>query len=272
MDKISIKNLEVFANHGVYPEETKLGQKFLISADLSLNTRSAGILDDLTKSVDYGEVSHFITKFLTQNTYQLIEAAAEQLARAILLEYELVQELKLSIHKPWAPIGLPIEDVAVEIERSRHKVYLACGSNMGDREAYLKQAVEELNAAEDTNVVKVSSFIETEPYGVEDQEQFLNGCIEIRTLLTPHELLNRLHEIEAHAKRERIKRWGPRTLDLDILFYDDIVMADEDLTIPHADMRNRLFVLEPLCEIAPYAYHPIYRKRVAELKDELLGR
>lgn len=270
MDKISIKNLEVFGNHGVYPEETKLGQKFLISAELQLNTREAGVSDDLTKSVNYGEVSHFITKFLTQHTYKLIEAAAEQLARAILLEYELVQGVTLAIHKPWAPIGLPLEDVAVEITRCRHTVYLSCGSNIGDREAYLRQAVEELGETEDTRVVKISSFIETEPYGVEDQDKFLNGCIELSTLLTPHELLDRLHEIEAHANRERIKRWGPRTLDLDILLYDNIVLADEDLKIPHADMQNRLFVLEPLCEIAPYAYHPIYRKHMVELREELL--
>lgn len=272
MDKISIKNLEVFANHGVYPEETRLGQKFLINAELGLDTRNAGMTDDLAKSVNYGEVSHFITTFLTEHTYKLIETAAEQIARAILLEYELVQEVTIAIHKPWAPIGLPLEDVAVEIRRGRHTVYLSCGSNMGDRQTYLNRAVEELEAMEDTCVVKVSSFIETEPYGVKDQDRFLNGCIELTTLLTPHELLDRLHEIEAHANRERIKRWGPRTLDLDIIFYDDIVLAEENLTIPHVDMKNRLFVLEPLYEIAPYAYHPIYRKYVAELKDELLGR
>lgn len=272
MDKISIKNLEVFANHGVYPEETKLGQKFLVSADLRVDIRDSGMSDDMKKFVNYGEVSHFITTFLTKNTYKLIETAAEQLARAILLEYELVQGVTLAIHKPWAPIGLPLEDVAVEITRSRHTVYLSCGSNMGEREAYLNQAVKELNEKEDTQVVKISSFIETEPYGVEDQDRFLNGCIKLTTLLTPRELLNRLHEIEAHAGRERIRRWGPRTLDLDIILYDDIVLADEDLIIPHADMANRLFVLEPLCEIAPYAYHPIYHKRVAELRDELLSR
>lgn len=118
MDKIIIENLELFANHGVFPEETKLGQKFLINMELYLPTRKAGYSDDLIESVNYGEVSHFVTEFLTTHTYKLIEAAAEQTARAVLLHFPLIQKLKFSIHKPWAPVGLPLSDVAVEIERA----------------------------------------------------------------------------------------------------------------------------------------------------------
>ena len=145
MDKIIIENLELFANHGVFPEETKLGQKFLINMELYLPTRKAGYSDDLTESVNYGEVSHFVTEFLTTHTYKLIEAAAEQTVRAVLLHFPLIQKLKFSIHKPWAPVGLPLSDVAVEIERGWHKVYLAFGSNMGDRRKYIEDAVEELH-------------------------------------------------------------------------------------------------------------------------------
>ena len=94
----------------------------------------------MIESANYGEVSHFVTEFLTTHTYKLIEAAAEQTARAVLLHFPLIQKLKFSIHKPWAPVGLPLSDVAVEIERGWHKVYLAFGSNMGDRRKYIKDA------------------------------------------------------------------------------------------------------------------------------------
>ena len=267
-DKISIKNLEVFANHGVFPEETRLGQKFLISADLYLNIRTAGNSDNLLESVNYGEVSHFITTFLTEHTYKLIEAAAEQTAKAVLREYELIQSIHLSVHKPWAPIGLPLEDVAVEITRGWHEVYLSVGSNMGDRENYIRQGIKSLNALADCEVVKVSKLIETKPYGVTEQDDFQNGAIKLRTLLTPQELLEALHRIEAEAGRERTLRWGPRTLDLDIIFYDNSIIATDNLMIPHVDMQHRLFVLTPLCEIAPYAYHPILHKTVMQLKEE----
>lgn len=269
MDKIRIRNLEVFGNHGVYPEENRLGQKFLVSAELELDIRTAGNTDDLTQSVNYGQVSHFITDFMTQHTYKLIEAAAEHLARAILLEFPLVQGVHLAIHKPWAPIGLPLEDVAVEIERSWHTVYLACGSNMGEKEAYIRKGIEELAGTEGIRLVQVSKLIETEPYGVTDQDMFLNGCMEIKTLLTPEELLACLHQIEKNAGRERKLHWGPRTLDLDIIFYDDLILHTKELTIPHMDMQNRSFVLEPLSEIAPYMVHPIYHKMVMELKEQL---
>ena len=115
----------------------------------------------------------------------------------------------------------------------------------------------------------VSDFLVTKPYGVTDQDDFLNGCIKLRTLLTPRELLDRLHHIEQAAGRERILRWGPRTLDLDILFYDDLILGEADLCIPHVDLPNREFVLRPLCEIAPYLHHPATGKTVREMLQEL---
>ena len=104
---------------------------------------------------------------------------------------------------------------------------------------------------------KSSRLISTKPYGVTDQPDFLNGMIVVRTLLEPHELLDRLHKVESYEKRERTMRWGPRTLDLDIIYYDDLVMGDDELIIPHEDMQNRDFVLKPLLEIAPGKRHPI---------------
>ena len=264
-DKISIKNLEVFAHHGVFPEENKLGQKFLVSAILYTDTRAAGMTDDLTKSIHYGIVSQKITEFLQQHTYQLIETAAEQLVQELLLTTEHLQAVTLELKKPWAPVGLPLETVSVTITRGWHTACIALGSNMGDKKAYLDGAVKALSESSCCQVLKVSDYLVTAPYGGVEQDDFLNGCLTMRTLLTPHELLDRLHEIEQDARRERLIHWGPRTLDLDILLYDDLVMADETLIIPHVEMHLRDFVLKPLAQIAPWVRHPVFGMTVSQM-------
>ena len=269
MDKIKIKDLEVFANHGVFPEENTLGQKFIVSADLYTDTRKAGKTDDLTASIHYGEVSAFIEMWLKKHTYKLLESAAENLAEELLLKYPGMRAIRLEIKKPWAPIRLPLKTVSVEIERAKHTAYIAMGSNMGDREKYIKDAVKLLDSVRGCTVKRVSDLIETPPYGVTDQDDFLNGCLELETFLTPRELLGELNRIEAEAGRERIVHWGPRTLDLDIIFYDDITVQEKDLCIPHVEMHKRKFVLEPLAQIAPYKRHPVYGKTVTEMLAEV---
>lgn len=269
MDKIKIENLEVFANHGVFEEENHLGQKFLVSAVLYTDTRNAGKTDELAASIHYGEVCRFIDTYMKEHTYRLIERAAETLAEELLLTLPNLQKIQLEIKKPWAPIGLPIQSVSVEIERAWHTVYIALGSNMGDKSGYLSRAVNDLDRLHGCKVTKISSWIETQPYGMVEQDSFLNGCLEMRTLFTPQELLEELHGIERSAGRERKVHWGPRTLDLDIIFYDDLVVQTEELCIPHVDMQNRGFVLEPLCEIAPYKRHPVYGWTVKEWLEQM---
>ena len=269
MDKIKIKNLEVFAKHGALPEENVLGQKFLLSATLYTDTRKAGQTDDLKASIHYGQVSRMLTEHVQSNTYQLIERVAESAAELLLEEFSALRKVKIQVKKPWAPIGLPVEHVSVEIVRKWHTVYVALGSNLGDRQSYLEQAVNALRETAHCRVEEVSDFLETEPYGVTDQGKFLNGCLKLKTLLSPQELLDELHRIEAEAGRERILHWGPRTLDLDILFYDDQICQTKELCIPHVDMQNREFVLEPLNQIAPYKRHPVYGKTVTEMLTEL---
>lgn len=268
-DEIRIENLQVFANHGVFPEETKLGQKFFISATLYTDTRLAGKTDELEFSTHYGEVSQFMTNFLQEHTYKLIEAACENLAEELLLNYPLLAGVSLELKKPWAPVGLPLDTVSVRIQRFWHTAYIALGSNMGDKKAYLDRAVEELDQKQGCKVEQVSGYITTAPYGGVEQDDFLNGCLRLSTLLGPEELLAAIHEIESAAGRKREIRWGPRTLDLDILLYDDSVYDSKSLTIPHAEMHLRDFVLEPLSEIAPWVRHPILGKNVRELLDEL---
>lgn len=269
MDKIKIRNLEIFARHGVYPEENTLGQKFVISVVLHTGTRKAGITDELEYSVNYGEVSHFITKFVEEHTWKLLESVVEHLAQALLLEFPLLARVDLKIKKPWAPIGLPLETVSVEISRGWHTAYVALGSNMGDTKGYLDMAVKMLDDRSDCQVTKVSDYLVTKPYGGVEQDDFLNGALELRTILEPEELLDVLHEIEQAANRERKIHWGPRTLDLDILLYDDLVFDTPDLHIPHVEMHMRDFVLKPLAQIAPWKRHPLTGKTVEEMKNAI---
>lgn len=269
MDCIRIKNLVIHANHGMFPEENTLGQKFIVSATMYTDMRTAGRADDIDRTIHYGGACHLMKDFMESHTYKLLEAVAENMAEMLLLEFHNLQKVELEIQKPWAPIGLPLDTVAVSITRGRHRAYIALGSNIGDREAYLDQAIEAFAAIKGCEVIAVSDFIETEPYGGIPQEKFLNAVMEVETLLEPHELLERLREIETAAKRERNVRWGPRTLDLDILLYDDRVIDLPDLQIPHPDMQNREFVLEPLMQLAPHLRHPLLRLTVAELFDKL---
>ena len=271
VDKIMIDSLEIFANHGVLKEENVLGQKFVIDAVLFCDTRRAGITDNIENSVNYAEVCKLIEREMQSSTFNLIEAAAERIAEQILLEYEAVREVTVTVKKPWAPILMSVDTVKVEITRKWHKAYIALGSNMGDIHRHLDDAVKEIDADKRCRVKKVSDFIMTKPVGGVEQDDFLNACLLLKTFLSPRELLDRMHEIEQEAHRERRIRWGPRTLDLDILMYDGLVMDSDDLTIPHAEMHLRDFVLRPLAEIAPNKFHPILRKTVSQLAAELAG-
>ncbi len=268
MDKIIIKGLEIFAHHGVFEEENVLGQKFVVDAVLYLSTREAGMNDDIKKSVDYGAVCADINHIMQEQNYNLIETVAETVASELLIKYSDIRGIDITVKKPWAPVLMPIETVAVSISRKKHIAYLGLGSNIGDRESYLDFAIDELNKDKYTEVTKVSDFIETEPYGGVEQDDFLNGCIEVETLYEPKELLKLINGIEKRAGRERVIHWGPRTLDIDILLYDDTVYDDEQLQIPHVEMHKREFVLEPLASIAGYKRHPILGKTIDELFKE----
>ncbi|MDF2883673.1 MAG: dihydroneopterin aldolase/2-amino-4-hydroxy-6-hydroxymethyldihydropteridine pyrophosphokinae [Clostridiaceae bacterium] len=269
MDKIYIKNLEIFANHGVLDEEKKLGQKFIISLGLSLSLRQAAIHGNLNETVNYAKLCCEIENEFKKEKYDLIETAAEKIAEFILLNYEIVESIKVLLKKPWAPIGKPVEYAAVEIERKRHIVYIGIGSNMGDKEKNLRDAIELINSNICNKVTKESKFYVTKPVGYLEQDDFINCAIEIKTLFQPGELMDFLLDVEKQLKRERVIRWGPRTIDLDILLYDDLICSNEHTIIPHPRMAERLFVIKPLCDIAPYVVHPILNKRIRDIEVNL---
>lgn len=271
-DEIRIEDLEVFAHHGVYPEETEQGQYFYVNAVLYTDTRKAGLQDELQLSTNYGEVSLFIHRWMQDNTCQLLEAVAERLSRELLLQFPFVASLDMEIRKPNAPIPLTFSSVSVKVHRGWHRAFIALGSNMGDTEKYLGDAIEALRRHPLMEVLKVSTLIQTAPYGGVEQDDFLNGVLCLDTLLDPEELLEELQKLEKAAGRERKIHWGPRTLDLDILFYDRLIYGSENLMIPHADLCNREFVLKPMAEIAPYFVHPVSGKTMVILLQELLDR
>lgn len=269
MDRIEIRQLEVFAYHGCNEDEKVDGQKFYVDANLYLDVRTPGMSDNLEETTNYAKACKFINKFMTENRFNLIEAVAERTSREILKSFPKVVAVDFTINKPNAPIKLPFGNVAVSVSRKWHKAHLSIGSNIGDKEAYLNQAVESIYDDDNCRVMAVSKFIETQPYGPVEQENFLNGCLEVETLYSPEELLKCINQIEAESNRERTAHWGPRTLDIDIILYDEEVISKKDLVIPHKEMHKRAFVLEPLNEIAPYAFNPALRKNVMQMLLEL---
>ena len=140
---------------------------------------------------------------------------------------------------------------------------------MGNKEQYIKDGIGEIEKSIFFKNLKSSDFFYSTPYGGVEQDDFVNGVLEVETMLEPYELLEFLHKVEANAKRERLQHWGPRTLDLDIILFDNEIIDDKDLTVPHKDMKNRDFVLVPLAQLAGYKRHPVLGITIDEMVQNL---
>jgi len=147
--------------------------------------------------------------------------------------------------------------------------YIGIGSNLGNREENCDKSIQLIEEDSRIKITKRSSMSETEPWGIKDQPKFINMAVEIVTDLKPKALLSLLKKIETESGRSPGRRWGPRVIDLDILFYDDLVLKIPGLEIPHPEICKRDFVLIPLKEIAPEKLHPVLKKKIKELLQEM---
>ncbi len=268
MDQLRIKDLEVYAYHGVFESEKQLGQKFVIDVRLDYDMTKAAVDHDLDASIHYGILSQELTDWLQASKEDLIETVAYQLVEKIFATYSMVQAVDLELKKPWAPIGLPLDTASVRICRKRRRVWIALGSNQGESRAILDQARQKMQENGIT-IKKASTEIVTKAWGKTDQADFLNQVVEVETIHEPAKLLDLLQTIEHECGRVRHEHWGPRTLDLDILFIGQERIYTDDIIVPHPYIQDREFVLKPMAEIAPHYIHPVLGQSMQELLIQL---
>lgn len=247
---VTLHGLRAHGRHGALPEETVLGQEFVIDAALQVHTRQAALADDLSATADYGALAAGLTEVVTGKPVALIETLVERLLD-VCLDDPAVAAATVTVHKPSAPIPLPFADVTVTATRSREGV-LSLGSNMGDRLAHLQAAVDVLRPF---GLRAVSPVYETDPVGGPEQEPYLNAVVLVDGA-APRRLLEIAHAIEASRRRERTVRWGPRTLDVDVIAAGTAVLDDPDLVVPHPRAHERAFVLVPWLAVDPTAALP----------------
>lgn len=280
-DRISLRNMVFAARHGVLPPEKTNPQRFEVDVDLFLDLSAAGRKDALDLTVNYAEVYQAVADVVTGRSFDLVESVAEKVAEAVLAcARDRAQSVRVSVRKPQAPIGGLLDTVEVEVWRRSTSgegayrpgvgvlAFVGLGSNLGDRQAYLDEARRLMREISGTSLLAASPVYETEPVGLTEQGPFLNQVAALRTKLGPLELLSALHDIERRLGRERTVRWGPRTVDLDLLLYGEESRADDALTLPHPRMWERGFVMVPLADLAPDIVAPD-GKTVAALAREL---
>lgn len=258
-DRIVLTGLSARGHHGVLEEERRDGQTFVVDATLEVDLGPAGASDRLADTVSYAEVADDIVAVIEGETVDLIEALAARIADRI-LDRPLVEAVEVVVHKPQAPVGHPFDDVQVQVRRERSEpVVIALGANLGQAAATLGRAVEALATLRGVRVRSVSSFYHSEPVGGPEQPPYTNAVLLATTSLSPRGLLAALHDIEAGLGRVREERWGPRTLDLDLIQYGDprvdrdVRSDDPHLTLPHPRAHQRAFVLVPWLEVEPGA-------------------
>ncbi len=284
LDRIVLTGIRVRGTHGVFDFERRDGQEFVVDATVELDASPAAAADELAETVHYGVLAEQIAEVVSGEPVDLIETLAERIA-AVVLSHPAAARAQVTVHKPDAPIAVPFTDVAVSITRVRaadpsaespgapvtgsaRDVVLALGSNLGDRESILRDALDDLRARPGIELGRVSALVETPAltlHGVDETAPaYLNAVALARTTLSPDDLLDALHDVERGHGRERGERWGDRTLDIDIVAYGDREYSDDRITLPHPRAHERAFVLVPWLQVDPLAVLP-GRGRVSDL-------
>lgn len=251
VDRIRVLGVRGFGYHGVLEHEQALGQEFRADVVLDLDMSDAAYGDDLGATVDYGRVAQVAHRHLTGESRQLVETVADAIAREVAV-WQRVRRVAVTIHKPHAPMPVGVADVSVTrtLEAPAWAV-LGIGANLGDPVAALREAVEGLRVDDHTVALQVSPLYATDPVGGPEQPEFRNAVVRLRTWRDPAALLGLCQDLEAGARRERTVRWGPRTLDVDVLDYSGVRSSDPDLTLPHPRACERAFVLIPWNDLSP---------------------
>lgn len=256
MDRITIDDLRVMCLIGALPHEREAPQPLRIDLSLGVDLHDAGRTDELDDTVHYGLVAERVVAIAEESKFTLLERLAAAIGDAV-LGFDRVEEVDVTVTKLRPPVPAALGTTAVRMVRRRaevavpplrsHTAIVALGSNLGDRQGYLRMALRELGT-----VTAMSDVFETEPIGGPDaQGAYLNMVAVVATSLDPFAFLRRCQRIEALALRQRIEHWGPRTLDVDVLFFDDVTIESPDLVIPHPRINERRFVLAPLSQVAP---------------------
>jgi dihydroneopterin aldolase/2-amino-4-hydroxy-6-hydroxymethyldihydropteridine diphosphokinase len=264
-DWISLRGVRATGHHGVFEHERRDGQEFVVDVDLGLDLAPAGLSDDLADTYDYGALATAVVARIEGEPYDLIERLAAVVADDVLRDRR-VEEVRVTVHKPQAPVPVPFGDVTVTVTRRRPPapVVIAVGANLprggAAPEETVAAAVDALEATPGLDHVRASALYDTDPVGgPPDQPLYVNAVVTATTTRTPGELLEALHGIEARFQRTREVRWGPRTLDLDLVQYGDpaggtdVVSEDPALTLPHPRAHERGFVLVPWADVDPGA-------------------
>jgi dihydroneopterin aldolase/2-amino-4-hydroxy-6-hydroxymethyldihydropteridine diphosphokinase len=257
MDRIEINGLRVMTLVGVLSHEREAAQPLEFDIVLEGDLRDAGSSDDLADTAHYGMVAERAAAIARESKDELLERLVHRIAEDA-LTFDRVEAVEVVCRKLRPPIPEDVQFTSVRIHRSRadlqipartsHRAIVALGSNLGDRVGFLQLAVEELGSS----IISQSQVFETAPVGGPDnQGAYLNMVVAVETSLDPFAMLRRCQRIEALALRQRIVHWGPRTLDVDLLFFDEITIGSPELTIPHPRYAERRFVLTPLAEVAP---------------------
>ncbi len=246
---IHIEGLEIHAYHGVNEPEKIQGQRFYVNVVLYLDYQNTLNSNNIANTVHYGDVSLDIIDFFTNNRCDLIETITHKLVNMLFEKYKLVTRIKLEVVKPWAPLKFSFETIKTFVDEKKVDVYIALGGNIGNTSDYFQQAIKLIEQLDGVFSVETSNIYKTKPFGDVVQNDFLNMAIKIETCLHPHVLLEQLQQIEQILDKKKIEKWGPRTIDLDIILYDMEIISTKNLLIPHLYMAKRDFVLKPLLDI-----------------------